>query len=147
MSKKILFFVYFVLISGIVYAQSLQYIGNPETMECEEYFSGIRAEGFSIDIGESNDFKNIDQACAVFRCTSTDGTILVDEKGIVLEKNLCRCPEGKSWDESKGCIGEGDLITGEAVFIPEKTRLNYLVVIITILIITALIFFIKKVKK
>lgn len=146
--NKILFFVCFVLISGIVHAQSLQYIGNPETMECKEYFSGdIRAEGFSVDIGDVNDFKNIDQACAVFRCTSTDGTILVDENGIVLEKNLCRCPEGKSWDESRGCIGEGDLVTGTAIFIPEKTELNYFVIIVTILIIIGFVFFIKKVKK
>lgn len=156
MSKEILFIVYFILASGIVYAQPFGpplYIANPETMECRYYFAGDvkhfnpRPENFTVNIGYTTDFKNIDQACAVFKCASTNGTVLVDENKTILEKDLCRCPEGKIWNESKGCISGGDLLTGKAVFTREKTGLNYLAIIITILIIIGFVFFIKKVKK
>ncbi len=86
------------------------YISNPAAMDCKYYFAGNqrhfnpRPENYTVDIGYTTDFKNQDQACELWRCIYTNGTIKIDANKQPLEKELCLCGSGYYWDDIGGCV-------------------------------------------
>ena len=86
------------------------YIANPEIMKCSYYFAGNqkhfnpRPENYTINIGYTTDFKSEAQACELFRCAYTNGTVKVDENKKPIEKDLCICREGSYWNNETGCV-------------------------------------------
>jgi len=86
------------------------YIANPTAMDCKYYFAGDkrhfnpRPENFTIDIGYTTDFKSQEQACELWRCVYTNGSVKVDADKKPLEKNLCVCGSGQYWDDINGCV-------------------------------------------
>ena len=105
--------IFFLLASFIAYAQPFGppvYIADPARMECRYYFAGDarhfnpRPENYTIDIGYTTGFKSQDQACELWRCIYTNGTVKVDDNRKPLEKNLCACESGSYWDDVQGCV-------------------------------------------
>lgn len=114
MKKLICFSLLIFMLFGIIsYAQPFGppiYIADSTTMDCRYYFAGNerhfnpRPENYTIDIGYTTDFKSQDQACELWRCVYTNGSIKVDADKKPLEKDLCVCGSGQYWDDINGCV-------------------------------------------
>ncbi|MEK6946687.1 MAG: hypothetical protein AABX32_03705 [Nanoarchaeota archaeon] len=105
--------IFFLLISVISYAQPFgppTYVADPVKMDCKYYFAGDqrhfnpRPENYTVDIGYTTDFKSQEQACEMWRCAYTNGTIKADANRQPLEKDLCMCSSGYYWDDVNGCV-------------------------------------------
>ena len=84
------------------------YVANPETLECRYYFSGDqkhfnpRPENYTENIGYTTDFKDLGQACSLYRCAKTNGKVLLGNKD---DPNLdvCLCQLGFEFVNTTGC--------------------------------------------
>ena len=116
----ILFFCLFVLLVNTVYSQEFGppiFIANSETLECKYYFSGDaqhfnpRPENYTENIGYTTDFKNLDQACELYKCAKTGGRFLLTSKDDTSSR-LCGCPLGTTWNNVTGCDASIVPVTG-----------------------------------
>jgi len=91
--------------------------------ECKYYFSGDdkhfnpRPENFTINIGYTTDFENLDQACNIFKCIESEGDWNIKE-------NNCTCKDKKIWNNERGCIKKPNFLTGFIVFIKNVLKVS-----------------------
>ena len=113
MGWKNIFLILFalILLINIVLAQPFGppiYIANPDNLECRYYFAGDekhfnpKPENYTISIGYTTDFKDLEQACSLFKCQYTDGLVLLQDKDD-LNPDICLCPEGFQFVNETGC--------------------------------------------
>lgn len=76
------------------------YIANPKTLDCKYYFAGDaahfnpRPESYTITVGEASK-----ASCEEWRCGFTGGSWL---------NGSCACPKSGYFNESGGCVFEGE---------------------------------------
>ena len=105
----ILFFLSIIMAYGQPFGPPI-YIADPLKMECRYYFAGNekhfnpRPENYTIDIGYTADFKNLEHACEFWRCIYTNGTVKVNADKKPIESDLCVCSSGNYWDDVYGCV-------------------------------------------
>ena len=114
MKKLMCFLVAIFLLEAVIsHAQPFGpplYIADPASMKCRYYFAGDsrhfnpRPENYTINIGYTTDFKNESQACELFRCAYTNGSVRIDENKKPIEKDLCVCPTGAYLNNESGCV-------------------------------------------
>ena len=102
----VLFFSISIFLVNTAFSQEFSpplFIADPDTLECRYYFAGDaehfnpRPENYTEDLGLTTYFKDKDQACGLYRCSKTGGSILLMNKDDPSPR-LCECGLEKIWN-------------------------------------------------
>jgi hypothetical protein len=136
--KKYIFILILIYSINVLAYQPPVYIANPNTLECKYYFAGDtrhfnpRPENFTITLGPTTNFKDVDDACNQWKCFVSMGTWDANNE-------RCICIENFEWTE-RGCIGNNKPTNNPVI--KNKSLLTYdrLIMVLIIMILLVYIF-------